>query len=138
MKSTSAMLSRLAFVWLGVLSSSSSANASDTTPAAQLEDWSLQAKAPANAQEGKLFFTNRQKQGLSCSTCHGTNPLEPGKHNSTGKTLAPMAPATNPKAFTDAAKIDKWFRRNCNEVVSRECSAQEKANVIAYLISIKP
>lgn len=30
-----------------------------------------------------------------------------------------MAPAANPTAFTDSAKIDKWFRRNCKDVLQR-------------------
>ncbi|MFP5443986.1 MAG: DUF1924 domain-containing protein, partial [Betaproteobacteria bacterium] len=37
------------------------------------------------------------------------------------------------KAFTDTAKVDKWFRRNCNDVLSRECTAMEKADVLAYV-----
>jgi hypothetical protein len=49
-----------------------------------------------------------------------------------------LAPAFNAKAFTDTAKVDKWFKRNCKDVLSRECSAQEKADVLAYLINIKP
>jgi hypothetical protein len=48
------------------------------------------------------------------------------------------APAFNPKSFTDAAKTEKWFRRNCNDVVGRECSAAEKADVLAWLMSLKP
>ena len=42
------------------------------------------------------------------------------------------------KAFTDTARVDKWFRRNCNDVLQRECSAAEKADVLAYLIGLKP
>jgi len=59
------------------------------------------------------------------------------KHANTGKLIAPLAPAFNPKAFTDTAKVDKWFKRNCNDVLSRECSAGEKADVLAYLNSLK-
>ncbi len=40
--------------------------------------------------------------------------------------------------FTDTAKVDKWFRRNCNDVLSRECTAMEKADVWAYLKALKP
>ena len=39
---------------------------------------------------------------------------------------------------TDEAKVDKWFRRNCNDVLSRECTAVEKADVLAYLNALKP
>ncbi len=128
----------MALVSASIFSVFGAVKAADTSPAAQLQYWTQQAKAPANAEQGKVFFNTRRKQDLSCATCHGDNPLAPGKHSSTGKVLKPLAPAANPQSFTDAAKIDKWFRRNCNEVVGRECSAQEKANVIAYLTSLKP
>jgi len=49
-----------------------------------------------------------------------------------------MAPAFNDKRFTDAAKTEKWFRRNCNDVVGRECTPAEKANVLTWLLSLKP
>lgn len=42
------------------------------------------------------------------------------------------------QAFTDTAKVNKWFRRNCKDVLSRECSAGEKADVLAYLLNLKP
>ncbi len=48
-----------------------------------------------------------------------------------------MAPAFNPKAFTETAKVDKWFRRNCKDVLKRECTAVEKADVLAYLVGLK-
>jgi len=64
-------------------------------------------------------------------------PTATGKHASTGKSIAPLAPAFNPKAFTETAKVDKWFRRNCKDVLARECSAAEKADVLAYLNSLK-
>jgi hypothetical protein len=60
-----------------------------------------------------------------------------GKHATTGKVIAPMAPAFNTERFTDAAKTEKWFRRNCNDVVGRECTPGEKADVITWLLSLK-
>ena len=44
-----------------------------------------------------------------------------------------MAVSANPARFTDPDKVEKWFRRNCNSVLGRECSAAEKADVIAWL-----
>ncbi len=61
-----------------------------------------------------------------------------GKHASTGKTIGAMAPAFNPERFTDPTKVEKWFRRNCNDVVGRECSVVEKADVLAWLLTLKP
>jgi hypothetical protein len=51
--------------------------------------------------------------------------------------LEPLAPSFNPRAFTDSAKVDKWLRRNCKDVLQRECSAREKADVMAYLTSLQ-
>jgi hypothetical protein len=64
--------------------------------------------------------------------------VQAGKHASTGKPIAAMAPAFNAERFTDPAKTEKWFRRNCNDVIGRECSAGEKADVLAWLLSLKP
>lgn len=114
------------------------AQAADTSPARQLERFAAQAAKPGQAERGRVFFTSRQGGEWSCSSCHGNPPTSPGKHASTGKSIAPMAPAANPDAFTDTAKVDKWFRRNCKDVLSRECSAQEKADLLAYLIKLKP
>ncbi|MDP1899267.1 MAG: DUF1924 domain-containing protein [Rubrivivax sp.] len=114
------------------------AQAADTSAAQQLERWSAQAGAAGRADRGHVFFSGRHGGEWSCTSCHGNSPTTPGKHASTGKAIDPMAPAANPKAFTDTAKVDKWFRRNCNDVLKRECSAGEKADVLAYLISLKP
>ena len=64
-------------------------------------------------------------------------PTQAGKHARTGKPITPLAPAFNAERFTDAAKTEKWFRRNCNDVVGRECTAGEKADLIAWLLTLK-
>lgn len=112
--------------------------AADTSGAQQLERWSAQAGAPGQAERGRAFFTSRHGGEWSCASCHGSPPTAPGKHASTGKAIDPLAPAFNPKGFTDTAKVDKWFRRNCNDVLKRECSPAEKADVLAYLLALKP
>lgn len=113
------------------------AHAADTSPAQQLAHWSAQAGTPGNAARGQTFFNAKHGGEWSCASCHGQPPTQEGKHASTGKPIAPLAPAFNPKAFTDTAKVDKWFRRNCKDVLTRECSAGEKADVLAYLNSLK-
>lgn len=114
------------------------AHAADTSAAAQLQRWSTQAGGTPNAARGQALFNARHGGEWSCASCHGTPPTAEGKHASTGKPISPLAPAFNPKGFTDSAKVDKWFRRNCADVLSRECSASEKADVLAYLLSLKP
>ena len=115
-----------------------SAFAADTSIAQQMAQWSAQAGQPGQADRGATFFNNRHGGEWSCASCHGTPPTGPGKHANTGKALKPLAPAFNAEAFTDAARVEKWFRRNCKDVLSRECSAAEKADVLAYLDSLRP
>jgi len=114
------------------------AHATDTTPAQQLARFSTEAGAPGQADRGRVFFTTRHGAEWSCSSCHGNPPTQNGKHASTGKAIDPLAPAANAAAFTSTAKVDKWFRRNCKDVAQRECSAQEKADVLAFLMGLKP
>lgn len=108
------------------------------TPAQLVAGYSSQAGTPAVPEHGQQLFTSRHGHEWSCSSCHGAVPTKMGKHASTGKAIGPMAPAFNPKRFTDPAKVEKWFRRNCNDVVGRECSAGEKADVISWLLTLKP
>ena len=53
-----------------------------------------------------------------------------------GKTIEPMAVSASPSRFTDIAKTEKWFGRNCKTVLGRACSAQEKGDFITYLSSL--
>jgi hypothetical protein len=55
----------------------------------------------------------------------------------TAKVIAPLAPAANPQRFTDPGKAEKWFRRNCKDVLTRECSAAEKADLLAFLLKVE-
>ena len=107
------------------------------TPAEQLAGYSAQAAAPAQPARGQQLFTTRHGKDWSCASCHTATPTGEGKHASTGKVIGPLAPAFNPQRFTDTAKTEKWFRRNCNDVLARECTAGEKADVLAWLWSLK-
>ena len=109
-----------------------------TTPAAQAAGYAAQSGQAAQAARGQEFFTSKHGKDWSCSTCHTAKPTVDGKHATTGKVIGPMAPAANAQRFTDAAKTEKWFRRNCNDVVGRECTPAEKADVLTWLMSLKP
>ncbi len=74
----------------------------------------------------------------SCATCHTADPRNPGRHARTGKTIAPLAPTVNAERFSSLATVEKWFRRNCSDVLGRECTAQEKGDVLSYLSQLKP
>ena len=103
-------------------------------------DAAARASAPGfsgfSAERGKQFFHATHGNDWSCASCHTPNPASLGKHAKTGKEIAPLAPAANPQRFADAAKVEKWFDRNCKDVLGRICTAQEKGDVLAYLSSI--
>jgi mono/diheme cytochrome c family protein len=113
------------------------------TPADQQKRFETEARASGSsfdgfsASRGEALFKATHGADWSCSSCHTANPLAPGKHAKTGKAIAPLAPAANPERFTDGAAVDKWFRRNCNDVLGRACSAREKGDILQYLMSLK-
>lgn len=90
-----------------------------------------------SAARGETFFKAKHGGEWSCASCHTENPAAEGKHAKTGKIIKPLAPSANAERFTDMAKVEKWFKRNCNDVLDRVCTAQEKGDILAYLISIK-
>jgi hypothetical protein len=104
---------------------------------ALLKVYAAASKSTPSVQAGERFFTSRHGAEWSCSTCHKSPPTVPGLHVVTSKPIAPMAPAFNAERFTDAVKSEKWFRRNCKDVLKRECTDAEKADVLAYLLSLK-
>jgi len=53
----------------------------------------------------------------------------------TAKRIEPMAPSVNPERLTDPAKIEKWFGRNCEWTIGRDCTTQEKADFLAFIQS---
>lgn len=112
------------------------AMATSTGPTAQLERFEAEAARRGQPEAGRLFFLKKHGNDWACASCHGELPTRSGRHATTGKALAPLAPAFNPKSLADTARVDKWMRRNCKDVLSRECTAGEKADVLAWLISL--
>ena len=98
------------------------------------------ASTGLSVDDGKAFFnrelTIKGKQ-VACASCHTTNPANDGKHMVTGKPIRPLAPAANDKRFTSVDKVEKNFTKHCNDIIGRDCTAQEKGNFIAYLLSVK-
>lgn len=90
-----------------------------------------------SAARGATFFNNTHGREWSCASCHTRNPAMTGRHAKTDKPIAPLAPAANPERFVRADKVEKWFRRNCNDVLGRACTSAEKGDVLAYLMSIQ-
>lgn len=89
-----------------------------------------------SAQRGKDFFHARHGD-LSCASCHTPDPKAQGKHHKTGKRIEPLAPAANQERLGDPAKVEKWFKRNCNDVLQRACTAREKGDFITWLADLR-
>ena len=123
-------------VLLFILSLSICGLANAASPQELLKKYEAQS-GKASVSRGDQFFNTKHGKEWSCASCHENPPNHETKHIVTGKAIKPLAPSANPERFTDEAKVDKWFKRNCNDVLGRECTAQEKADVLAWLISVK-
>ncbi len=110
------------------------------TPAELLAGFEAQAKAPGSPERGQRLFTTNfgREMGFSCSSCHGPVPVKAGRDQVTEKSIKPLAPAANPARFTDKSTVENAFRLNCRDVVGRECTAAEKADLLSWLITLKP
>lgn len=123
-------------VLLFILSLSICGLANAITPSDLLKKYEAQS-GKASVSRGDQFFNTKHGKEWSCASCHENPPNHETKHIVTGKVIKPLAPSANSERFTDEAKADKWFKRNCNDVLGRECTAQEKADVLAWLMSVK-
>jgi len=123
-------------VLLFILSLSICSLANAASPQELLKKYEAQSGKASTSRGDQLFNTKHGKE-WSCASCHDNPPNHETKHIVTGKAIKPLAPSANPERFTDEAKVDKWFKRNCNDVLGRECTAQEKADVLAWLMNVK-
>lgn len=127
---------------LGLAVASAQAWGADT-PASQLAGWAREAGAPVSAfsaARGEALFHGRHARAGGeeggCFSCHTQDPRDPGRSRA-GKTIEPLAPAVTPSRFTDATKTEKWFARNCGDVLGRPCTATEKGDFLTWLMNIK-
>lgn len=90
-----------------------------------------------SAERGRIFFYATHSGGKpdtsSCTACHSTDLTRTGQTKA-GKTIEPMAASKSPTRYADAGNVEKWFRRNCADVLGRECTAAEKADVLSLLL----
>lgn len=110
----------------------------ETPQQAILKSYITAAGGKADSQRGKALFlsnfTTGKAETPSCTTCHTNNPLQGGMTRA-GKPIEPMALSRNSERYNDGEKIEKWFGRNCNSVIGRDCTAQEKADFLSYMMS---
>lgn len=103
-----------------------------------LSTYRQQGASNFSAAAGKAFWNQAVRpsgadRDRSCATCHTADLHQTGKHAVTGKEIKPLAPSVMSKRLTNPTKIGKWLKRNCEWVRGRECTAQEKGDVLTYL-----
>jgi hypothetical protein len=98
----------------------------------RLAEYSKSGISTFDAARGENLWRLKQDE-RACTSCHGNDPAEVGKHVKTAKPIDPMAPSRNAERFSDARKTAKWFKRNCKWTFGRECTAQEQADILAWL-----
>ena len=103
-----------------------------------LNEYAAQGASKPDAEQGKrLWFKKFKAKGRfperSCTTCHTGRLQQAGKHARTNKRIDPMAPSVNLERLKSTKEIRKWFKRNCKWTLGRECTATEKADLLAFI-----
>jgi hypothetical protein len=141
-------MKKLNFALLALLSLAAVSAQADVANAVKLEKkYATFAKnanpeyAGPSAVDGKFFFNRKIKlangKEAACASCHTSNPADQGKHIVTGKPIKPLSPMVNHKRFSDVEKVEEQFTEHCNDIIGSDCTAAEKANYIAYLLTEK-
>ena len=127
---------------LGVAVSALSALAAPAAQQAIIDQYAAEAKKADpgfkgfNADAGKEFFFAKHTGGTgeadACTGCHTTDPKKAGETRA-GQAIDPIDVSVNPSRYTDPAKVEKWFGRNCDTVLGRECTVIEKGNFLAFI-----
>ncbi len=104
-----------------------------------LAQYSAAAKSGGfSATRGQILHTRDFAGGKAdtpaCTACHGKDTRGAGR-TPAGKVIEAVAVSVVPVRYTDPAKVEKWFKRNCMDVLGRECTPQEKGDWLAFVIS---
>jgi cytochrome b len=119
------------------------AHAAEPVPAALLRGYEAAAREenPAfsgfSAEAGRRIYLAEHVAGgerVSCASCHTRDPRGRGL-TPAGKVVEPLAPAANPDRLSDPRDVEKWFKRNCKQVMGRECTAEEKGHFVTFLLA---
>lgn len=91
-----------------------------------------------SAVRGETLHRTQHNTGKAdtpaCTSCHGNDARSAGRTR-TRKPIEAMALSVSPERYKDAAKVEKWFKRNCDEVLGRECTPLEKGDWLAYMMT---
>ena len=70
-----------------------------------------------------------------CVSSHGNNLSQKAQNIFTGKDINPLAPSVNKARLSDAKEVKKWLKRNFKDVFLREGTAEQKGDVLYYIMS---
>ncbi len=117
--------------------------AGDARRDAIIADYAVKARAATpgftafSAQRGGTLFRTKWTGGdprtSSCTACHTADPRQPGQNAKTGRPIEPVAVSANPRRFIDPATVEKQFRRDCRNVLGRDCTPLEKGDYVTFM-----
>jgi len=119
------------------------------------------AFAGFSAERGRAFYFRAHSidggSELSCASCHHADPrkgtvahldqipcrgchvtLDKGGQGRSAvkRQIRPLAPSVNPDRFTNEWQVEFWFGWNCELLLKRDCTPQEKGDFITWLMTI--
>ena len=129
-------------MWLAVGVSSQVLAANDNPEAVNtlLKEYEASGGQNFSPEAGKTLWSksfehNKSPVQRSCVDCHGKDLTQPGRHVRTNRTIEPLAPSVNPERLSSEKKIRKWLKRNCKWTLGRECTSQEKGDLLLWIQS---
>lgn len=142
------------------------ATAQADSPQVLLRAYAQQAQAADpgfsgfSEERGRAFYYAEHAQpdgtAYACASCHHQDPRKeqfahhdkipcrachfPSQRYTQGhvirRQLLPLAPTANSARFVDLARSDMWFAKNCEFVLGRDCTPQEKGDLISWLLTL--
>ncbi|MBE0491630.1 MAG: DUF1924 domain-containing protein [Sulfurospirillum sp.] len=88
-------------------------------------------------ERGKEVFTSvhvgKKGEKISCTSCHNANLRDKGENVHTAKMIEPLSPSANPARLTKLKDVQKWLRRNFNDVYNNDGTALQRGDVLYYI-----
>ena len=84
------------------------------------------------------YLVLAHRTDIPCRACHVINDWEhPDPKHTKKRCIEPFAPSANPHRLDNAQRAETFLKLNCMLLLKRECTAREKGDVIAWMLSIQ-